>query len=81
MLKAKGKTRNAERKTLTVFKLGEMRRGQEFRKLGDLPIVPGGIPRIYLRFRWTCNVCVAANLGVKTIHILRIRENKLLIPK
>jgi hypothetical protein len=43
--------------------------------------VPGGIPGIYLGFRWTCNVCVGTNLGVKTKKELRFRGNKLLIPK
>ena len=43
--------------------------------------VPGGIPGIYLGFRWTCNVCVGTNLGVKAIGNLRMQENKLLILK
>ena len=47
----------------------------------ELFLVPGGIPGIYLGFRWTCNVCVGTNLGVKTKRNLRIKENKLLIPK
>lgn len=47
----------------------------------ELLLVPGGIPGIYLGFRWTCNVCVGTNLVVNTKRNLRIRENKLLIPK
>jgi hypothetical protein len=44
-------------------------------------LVPGGIPGFHLGLRWTCNVCVGTNLGVNTKPGLRIRENKLLIPK
>ena len=32
---------------------------------GRLLLVPGGIPGIYLGFRWTCNVCVGYKLSRK----------------